>query len=141
MPARGPGRGARPNRDEAAAFEATDAPGFTLHDELALLVELGLSPAEAVAAATSKPARFLGLDHVGTIEGGQTADLVMLSANPLDDIRNTRAIRAVVSNGEFLDRAAPDSILAESRRSRSASPGARAVLKSTGPWPKFGRSR
>jgi hypothetical protein len=107
------------------------APGFTLHDELVLLVQLGLSPAEAVAAATSKPARFLGVEDVGTIEDGQAADLVMLSANPLDDIRNTRTISAVVSNGEFLDRAALDSILAESRRPRSALP--HPVSRSTGP--------
>jgi hypothetical protein len=95
------------------------APGFTLHDELVLLVELGLSPAEAIAAATSGPAGFLGLEQVGTIEAGKAADLVMLSANPLDDIRNTRAIHAVVSNGHFLDRAALDGLLSESEPARS----------------------
>jgi imidazolonepropionase-like amidohydrolase len=76
-------------------------PGFSLHDELAFLVEAGLSPLEALETATVGPARFLGLEG-GTIEAGKTADLVLLDADPLADIRNTRRIAGVVVNGRWL---------------------------------------
>ncbi|HEX5718308.1 MAG TPA: amidohydrolase family protein [Thermoanaerobaculia bacterium] len=76
-------------------------PGFSLHDELAFLVEAGLPPLEALKAATINPARFLGLES-GTIEPGKTADLVLLDADPLADIRNTRRISGVVVNGRWL---------------------------------------
>lgn len=88
-------------------------PGFSLHDELELLVEAGLSPAAALRAATLGPAEFLGAaDSLGTVEAGQIADLVLLDANPLEEIGNTREIAAVVANGRYLDRAALDSLLA-----------------------------
>lgn len=78
-------------------------PGFGLHGELALLVEAGLAPIDALRAATSGPARFLGLlDSLGTVEPGKLADLVLLDASPLDDIRNTRRVAAVVTNGRLL---------------------------------------
>ena len=87
-------------------------PGFALHDELRLLVEAGLSPAEALGAATSSPARFLGLsEERGTIGPGKRADLVMLDANPLIDIGSTARIAAVVLGGELMDRATLDSQL------------------------------
>lgn len=76
-------------------------PGFSLHDELAFLVEAGLSPREALAAATVNPARFLGLE-AGTVETGKIADLVLLDADPLADIRNTRRIAGVIVNGRWL---------------------------------------
>lgn len=89
-------------------------PGFSLHDELALLVDAGFTPFQALQAATRNPARFLSLsDSVGTIEEGKLADLVLLDANPLKDIRNTRKIRAVVVNGRYLDRAELDTLLAQ----------------------------
>jgi hypothetical protein len=89
-------------------------PGFSLHDELALLVIAGLSPVEALRAATLNPAKFFGLDQrLGTIEQGKIADLVLLDANPLLDIRNTQRINAVVSNGRLFDRKALDKLLAE----------------------------
>lgn len=89
-------------------------PGFSLHEELALLVEAGLTPMEALQTATRNPARFLGAsDSLGTIEAGKMADLVLLDANPLENIRNTRKIRAVIVNGRYLDRAALDKLLAE----------------------------
>ena len=89
-------------------------PGFTLHDELELLVRvIGMTPMEALVAATRTPAEFLGKSKtLGTIAAGKTADLVLLRANPLDDIRNTRQIEAVVANGTLYDRAALDVLLA-----------------------------
>jgi imidazolonepropionase-like amidohydrolase len=87
-------------------------PGFSLHDELQLLVASGLTPAEALRAATQAPAEFLGIDaDAGSIAAGKRADLVLLNANPLDDIKNTRTIRAVVLNGRLFDRAALDELL------------------------------
>jgi imidazolonepropionase-like amidohydrolase len=88
-------------------------PGFSLHEELALLVEAGLTPAQALRAATADAARFLGrLESSGTVAYGKLADLVLLDADPLDDVRNTTRIRAVVARGRYLDRAALDRLLA-----------------------------
>jgi imidazolonepropionase-like amidohydrolase len=80
-------------------------PGFSLHDEMALFVsEVGMTPAEALERATARSARFLGIgDSVGTVERGKIADLVLLDANPLSDIRNTRRIAAVVMGGSVFD--------------------------------------
>ena len=81
-------------------------PGFSLHDELALLVESGFTPLEALQAATINPARFLGMENrLGTIEAGKLADLVLLDANPLEDIRNTTKIYMVVANGRLFTQA------------------------------------
>ncbi|NIP79163.1 MAG: amidohydrolase family protein, partial [Gemmatimonadetes bacterium] len=87
--------------------------GFSLHEELELLVAAGLSPAGALRAATVGPAAFLGArDSLGTIAEGSRADLLLLEADPLEDIRNTRRIRAVVLRGRYLGRPALDSLLA-----------------------------
>jgi imidazolonepropionase-like amidohydrolase len=91
-------------------------PGFSLHDELSLLVSAGLSPNEAIEAATRKPARRLGMTDVGTIEPGMRADVLLLDADPLADIENTRRIAAVTVNGRFVDRAALDDMLADIQR-------------------------
>ena len=89
-------------------------PGFSLHDELALLVQAGLSPMEALQSATLNPARFLGKEkELGTVEKGKIADLVLLEANPLEDIRNTTKINSVVLNGRLLERKALDQLLTE----------------------------
>ncbi len=90
-------------------------PGFSVHEELRLLVEEGGFPAiEALRGATVYPARTLGVaDSVGTIAMGRQADLVLLDANPLEDIRNTQKIRAVVLNGRYLDRQVLDRLLSE----------------------------
>jgi imidazolonepropionase-like amidohydrolase len=89
------------------------APGVCLHEELALLVGAGLSPLDALRTATLEPARFFALqaDH-GKVAVGALADLVLLDADPLADIRNTRRIRAVVAAGHYLDRAALDALAA-----------------------------
>jgi imidazolonepropionase-like amidohydrolase len=80
-------------------------PGFSLHKELELLVESGLSPAEALRAATIAPAEFLGLSESrGSISPGKRADLVLLEDNPLHEISNTQRIHAVVLNGRLLER-------------------------------------
>ena len=89
-------------------------PGFSLHDELALLVIAGLTPIEALRSATLNPAKFFGLDQtLGTIGQGKIADLVLLDADPLLDIRNTQRVNAVVSNGRLFDRKALDKMLGE----------------------------
>lgn len=86
-------------------------PGYSLHSELEMLVRAGLSPRDALRAATVRPAEFFGLeDEMGTIEAGMLADLVLLSENPLEDIRNTRTVEAVVTKGELLDRARLDGL-------------------------------
>lgn len=93
---------------------ARDAlPGFHLHDELESLVQAGLTPAEALAAATTTPARVLRADTLGGIAVGHRADFVILDADPREDIGNTRRIVAVVADGRFYDRAALDALLAE----------------------------
>jgi imidazolonepropionase-like amidohydrolase len=81
-------------------------PGFTVHEELRFLVEQGgLSPLEALRGATVHPARSLSVvDSVGTIDPRMQADLVLLDNDPLQSIRHTQAIRAVVLNGHYFDR-------------------------------------
>jgi imidazolonepropionase-like amidohydrolase len=81
-------------------------PGFALHRELALLVGAGLTPACALKTATWSPAEFLGLaDHFGSIEPGKIAGIVLLDADPLASIANTRQIHAVVRRGRLTDAA------------------------------------
>jgi imidazolonepropionase-like amidohydrolase len=82
-----------------------DLPGFDLHNELTLLVGAGLTPLEALTAATRSAAEAAGLrDQAGMVKPGQLADLVLLVANPLAGIGNTRRISAVVSGGRLHDR-------------------------------------
>jgi imidazolonepropionase-like amidohydrolase len=77
-------------------------PGFSLHEELQRFVAAGFTPLEALQTATLNPARFLGLDEqLGTIEKGKLADLVLLNANPLEDISNTQKIAAVIVDGHY----------------------------------------
>jgi imidazolonepropionase-like amidohydrolase len=87
-------------------------PGSSLHEELALLVQAGLTPMQALQAATKLPAEFFGkLQTQGTIEQGKFADLLLLDANPLDDINSTRKIRAVILRGKLLERSFLDEVL------------------------------
>jgi imidazolonepropionase-like amidohydrolase len=91
-------------------------PGPSLHEELKLLVEIGLTSMEALQAATSSPATFLnGSAEWGTIQPHKVADLVLLEANPLESIANTKKISAVILAGKFLDRVALDAMLAQAR--------------------------
>jgi len=102
-------------RDAGAGLLAgTDKVPFgpTLHYELQYLVAAGLTPAEALRAATLNPARFLGkMDSTGTVQAGRRADLVLLDADPLADIGNTWRISAVVVGGQLLDRAKLDQMV------------------------------
>jgi Amidohydrolase family len=87
--------------------------GRSLHDELALLVKAGLSPMEAIQSATSEPAEFLEEDRRGTVKERTFADLVVLKANPLSDISNTRKIDAVIAQGRLYKRNDLDRLLRE----------------------------
>jgi hypothetical protein len=97
---------------DSGASNSYRFPGRTLHQELELLVGCGLSPMEALQTATRNPARFLGeLPRSGTLEEGKTANLVLLTASPLEDIRNSKKIDAVVLKGRLLTRADLDQLL------------------------------
>jgi Amidohydrolase family len=77
-------------------------PGYSLHDELEMFVQAGLTPFEALQAATVEPARFLDREaRSGTVEVGKSADLVLLRANPLADIENIRSLAGVVLRGRW----------------------------------------
>jgi imidazolonepropionase-like amidohydrolase len=89
--------------------------GFSLHEELALLVETyGMTPMEALRSATVLSAAFMDLDaEVGTIEAGKRADLVLLDADPLSDVTNTQRIDTVITNGRVFDKASREALLEE----------------------------
>lgn len=88
-------------------------PGFSLHEELQRFVAAGFTPAEALRTATLNPAMFLGMENeLGTIEKGKLADMVLLDANPLEDIRNTQKIAGVIANGRYFSRGDLDKLLA-----------------------------
>lgn len=89
-------------------------PGRSLHEELAVLVKAGLSPKEALKTATINPARYFGLENeLGTIQENMWADLVILDANPLEDIGNTLEINAVVKEGKYFGREELDGLLGQ----------------------------
>jgi imidazolonepropionase-like amidohydrolase len=88
-------------------------PGFSLHEELQRFVAAGFTPLEALQTATLNPARFFGMeDKLGTIEEGKLADMVLLAANPLEDISNTQKIAGVFVNGRYFYHAEIEKILA-----------------------------
>lgn len=97
--------------------EKGDVPGICLHDELGLLVDAGFTKEETLRAATLNPALFLGLSNsLGSIDVGKTANLVILEANPLQDISNTKRIAGVICEGRYLDRQMLDRMVRENCR-------------------------
>jgi imidazolonepropionase-like amidohydrolase len=87
-------------------------PGFSLHEELQRFAAAGFTPLEALQTATLNPALFFGIDDkLGTVEKGKLADLVLLNANPLDDIPNAQKIAAVITNGRYFSRKDLDKML------------------------------
>jgi imidazolonepropionase-like amidohydrolase len=105
--------------------------GADLHRELQQLSLAGLSNADVLRAATLSPAQYFGLEgQYGTVDTGKVADLVLLRANPLQDIRNTQQIEAVIFNGNYYDRAALDRISAHvEKQARSWSVGCKIVWR------------
>ena len=100
------------------APEPQVAPGYSLHKEMELLVESGMSPASVLQAATRVNAEVLREEnHLGSIEPGKLADLVLLRADPLEDIRNTRQIDRIINAGEVLR----PSVILERRAARARS--------------------
>jgi imidazolonepropionase-like amidohydrolase len=92
-------------------------PGFSLHDELAMLVESGVTPLAALQMATINPATFLGRTaELGTVEPGKLANLLLLRADPLADIHNTTQIEAVWLEGKYFDREALAQMLETTRQ-------------------------
>ena len=118
-------------------FNAYCFPGFSVHDELELFVRAGFTPLEALQTATLNPARYLGLSgSLGTIEKGKLADLVLLDANPLENIGNTRRIAAVVAAGRYLPKESLQRMLAEveaaaSKITSSSAPSAMSAKSSS----------
>ena len=96
-------------------------PGWGLHQELELLVECGLTPLAALQTATRNPALYFGTEKdSGTVEEGKLADLVLLDADPLADIRNTQAIAGVVLKGRYYPRRDLDAMLERVARMSAA---------------------
>jgi hypothetical protein len=102
-------------------------PGFALHEELRLMVEAGATPRQALQAATVEPARFLGMKDLGSVEPRKIADLVVLDADPLVDIRNTQRIHTVVTRGRIISPAARQKMLADVEAAVKAPPAAAAL--------------
>lgn len=98
-------------------------PGFSLHEELQRFVAAGFTPLESLQTATLNPARFFQMeDQLGTVEKGKLADLVFLDANPLEDIRNTQKVTAVILNGKYISKADLQKILQRVEESAKKDP-------------------
>ena len=98
--------GARIVLSTDAGVSAKYSFGFAEHHEIARYVQFGMSPAQAIVVSTSRPTEVLQIKDTGTLAKGKRADFIVLNANPLDDIRNTRKIDSVYLNGVKLDREA-----------------------------------
>jgi len=97
--------------DSASIFMV---PGFSLHKELEEMVAAGMPVFDVLRSATYKPAEFFGmLDDLGTVEEGKLADLLLLAANPLDNISNTQRVNAVIADGRLYERSDLDAVLAK----------------------------
>lgn len=98
-------------------------PGFSLHDELALMAECGVSPIEALRSATIRPAELVGNPDLGRIKPGQFADLILLDADPLKSIAATTKIQGVFQRGKWYERKALDDMLIKAKNLASQSSG------------------
>ncbi|ULQ57379.1 amidohydrolase family protein [Flavihumibacter rivuli] len=99
---------------DAGYLNSYDYPGIGLHQELAYYVQYGLTPLEAIQASVVNGPAFMGRStDYGSVEKGKVADLLLLSANPLDDITNTQKISAIIRNGVYIDRKQMDKMLEE----------------------------
>ena len=95
--------------------------GFSLHDEIELLVKAGLTTEEALASATRLPATWLGIsDKIGTVEVGKHADLLLLDANPLDNMNNIRKIAGVFVDGRWVNKEKIDAMLSDLAKRNTA---------------------
>ena len=91
-------------------------PGLSLHEELEMLVKAGLTPLEALKTATINPAKYFNLEsELGLVQEGMWADLVLLDANPIENIANTKSINAVIKNGRYLDKKQLNTMLIRAR--------------------------
>lgn len=98
-------------------------PGYSVHQEMEIWQEAGIPPADILRSATLVPARFMGLDdRLGAVAEGRSASLVLLTANPLDDIRNAQLIDGVFLRGQYYSRADLDRLLAEARQLAAPQP-------------------
>ena len=99
-------------------------PGFALHEEMAIWQDAGIPPADVLRSATTVPVQFMGLDHqLGRIAEGYAASMVLVRANPLDDVRNAQQIEGVFLRGQYFSREDLDQLLAEAQDFvRQASP-------------------
>jgi len=101
---------------DAGYLNSFNYPGEGIHEELERYVESGLTPQQALVSATITGPAFLGhSDRYGALSKGKAADILILDANPLSDVKATRAIRGVVLHGQWLDRAALDTLLANAK--------------------------
>ena len=92
-------------------------PGYSVHEEMAIWQEVGIAPADVLRSATIVPVRFMGLDkRLGTIAEGKTASMVLVKANPLDDIRNAEKIEGVFLRGRYFSRNDLNQLLEEAKR-------------------------
>jgi imidazolonepropionase-like amidohydrolase len=111
---------------DAGYLNSFNYPGLGLHEELALFVECGLTPLQALQASLLAGPRFFGLERrYGSIEPGREADLLLLERNPLEDIHATRSIEGVVLHGRYLDRPALDRLLTPAPPAPRAEPAPR----------------
>jgi len=109
---------------------AVVVPGFSLHDELETMADVGLSPYDVLRTSTYNPALYLGeLEEFGTVEAGKRADLVLLEANPLEDITNTRQIAGTMVRGRWYSRADLDLMLEAVAADYDAAETTQTVLK------------